>query len=67
MTDAPLMVLSAGGVDRIAQAVQTPEELARALWDYAFVCWQRGQRFERALAADRAMRWWSPWGPWGGR
>ena len=58
MNDAPLMVLSASEVDRIAHSVQTPDEIARALWDYAFVCWRRGQRFERAHAADAAPRWW---------
>ena len=58
MTDSPLMVLSADEVDRIAHAVHTPEEIARALWDYAFVCWQRGQRFERARADDAAARCW---------
>ena len=67
MTDSPLMVLSADEVDRIAHAVHTPEEIARALWDYAWIGWQRGQRFERARAADRAMRWWSSWWRWGCR
>ena len=60
MTDSPLMVLSADEVDRIAHAVHTPEEIARALWDYAFLCWHRGQRFEQARAADAACRWWTP-------
>ena len=66
MSASPLLVLSEGEIDRIAQAVQTPDEIACALWDYAFLCWQRGQRFERSLAADRAMRWWTPRWPWGG-
>ena len=58
MSASPLLVLSAGEIGRIASAVQTPEEIARALWDYAFLCWQRGQRFEQARAADAAVRWW---------
>ena len=67
MNDSPLMVLSVGEVDRIAHSIQTPEEIARALWDYAFLCWQRGQRFEQARAADASARWWSQWGPRGPR
>ena len=64
MSASPLLVLSEREIGRIASAVQTPEEIARALWDYAWIGWQRGQRFERARAADRAMRWWSPWWRW---
>jgi len=58
MSASPLLVLSEGEIDRIAHVVQTPEEIASALWDYAFLCWQRGQRFEQARAADAAVRWW---------
>jgi len=64
MSASPLLVLSEREIGRIARAVQTPEEIAHALWDYAWIGWQRGQRFERARAADRAMRWWSPWWRW---
>jgi len=58
MRASPLLVLSEREIGQIASSVQTPEELARALWDYAFLCWQRGQRFERARAADAAARPW---------
>ena len=58
MSASPLLVLSEGEIDRIAHVVQTPEEIASALWDYAFLCWRRGQRFEQARAADAAVRWW---------
>ena len=58
MSAFPLVVLSAAEVESLAQAVHTPEEIASALWDYAFVCWQRGQRFERARADDAAARCW---------
>ena len=64
MSTAPLLVLSLNETMRIAQRVKTPEEIATALWDYAWIAWQRGQRFEQARAADRAMRWWRPWWPW---
>ena len=67
MGPSPLLVLSEGEVAKIAQQVHTPEEIAAALWDYAWIAWQRGQRFERSLAADRAMRWWRPWWFWGRR
>jgi len=67
MSASPLLVLSEREIGQIAHAVQTPEEIARALWDYAFLCWQRGQRFERARAADAAPRWWPPrWPPGNG-
>ena len=56
---SPLLVLSEHEIERIAQRVKTPEEIARAVWDYAFICWQRGQRFERARAADEAARPWA--------
>ena len=55
---SPLLVLSEHEIERIAQRVKTPEEIARAVWDYAFICWQRGQRIERRDAAQAAVRWW---------
>ena len=58
MSTAPLLVLSLNETMRIAQRVKTPEEIATALWDYAWIAWQRGQRFEQARAADAAVRWW---------
>ena len=58
MGASPLLVLSDGEVKQIAQMVQTPEEIATALWDYAWISWQRGQRFERSCAGDRETRWW---------
>ena len=58
MAESPLLVLSLNETVRIAQRVHTPEEIATALWDYAFIAWQRGQRFERERAADAAVRWW---------
>jgi len=67
MSTAPLLVLSLNETMRIAQRVKIPEEIATALWDYAWIAWQRGRQFERALVADRAMRWWSPWWRWGRR
>ena len=56
---SPLLVLSEHEIERIAQRVKTPEEIATALWDYGFICWQRGQRFEQARAADAAVRLWT--------
>ena len=53
-----LLVADPGEIERITQLVHTPEEISQALWDYACVCWQRGQRFERARAEDAAARWW---------
>ena len=67
MSASPLLVLSEGEIGQIAHSVQTPEEIAEALRAYAFLCHRRGQRFEQARAADRAMWWWSPWGPRGPR
>ena len=58
MSESPLLVLSETETKRIAQMVQTPEEIENALWDYAWVAWQRGQRFERSCAGDRETRWW---------
>jgi len=67
MSTAPLLVLSLNETMRIAQRVKTPEEIATALWDYAWIAWQRGQRFEQARAADAAPRWWPPrWPPGNG-
>jgi hypothetical protein len=60
MGASPLLVLSPEEIERLAQLVHTPEEIAQALWDYAWIAWQRGQRFERARAADAATRWWHP-------
>lgn len=61
LSASPLLVLSPDEVDRIAHAVRTPEDIARALWDYAWIGWLRGRRFERARVADEAPRWWRPW------
>ncbi len=58
MAASPLLLPSENEIERIAQQVHTPEEIARALFDFAFICWQRGQRFERARAADTSARWW---------
>lgn len=55
---SPLLVVSEHEIARLVQMVRTPEEIDRALWDYAWITWQRGQRFERARAADAATRWW---------
>ncbi len=56
--ESPLLVLSEQEIDLIAQRVNTQDEIATALWDYAFLCWQRGQRIERRCAAQAAVRWW---------
>ncbi len=56
--ESPLLVLSEHEISRIVQHVRTPEDIDRALWDYAWITWQRGQRVERARAADASARWW---------
>lgn len=43
----------------LARMVQTPEEIAEALWRYAAIGWLRGQRYERAcrLPEPRPRSW----------
>lgn len=59
MRESPLLVLSDREIERLAQHIQTPDDLARALWEYGAIVWHRGRRLERDTAAQAAMRPWT--------
>ncbi len=53
MAASPLQVLSPREIDAIVEALPdspSRKEIAQAIWDYAEICWQRGQRMARAEA-----------------